>query len=238
MMKTLSVDIPKKGEKTESSLTPGGPGSPTLTYEVLMTTASSTSGVDALANSENNLESNDGILSNGNVGSIRSTRHRDDYIDWDEYFMGVARLSSMRSKDPNTQVGACIVNPDKKIVGIGYNGMPRGYKSDQKLYNQLPWDRTGPFVDTKYAYVCHAEMNAIMNKNGSDLRDCTIYVDMFPCNECAKLIIQSGIGTVVYMSDKYADQPSFIASRRLLTMAGVEIVHFVPKKESITIHFK
>jgi dCMP deaminase len=146
--------------------------------------------------------------------------------------MGVARLSSLRSKDPNTQVGACIVNTEQKIVGIGYNGMPVGCCDED-----LPWNRTGPFLDTKYPYICHAEMNAIMNKNSSNLKDCTMYVDFFPCNECAKLIIQARIKRVVYMRDKYRDQPAFIASRNLLTMAKVDIVQFTPKRKSITISF-
>ena len=158
---------------------------------------------------------------------------RTDYIEWDEYFMGVARLSALRSKDPRTQVGACIVNPQKRIVGIGYNGMPVGCSDDD-----LTWSPTGPSYDkTKYAFVCHAEMNAIMNKNSSDLTGCIIYVDNFPCNECAKLIIQGGIKKVVYMRDKHREQPPFIASRTLLNMAKVEVVRFIPKKKSITISF-
>lgn len=158
---------------------------------------------------------------------------RDDYIEWQEYFMGVARLSAQRSKDPNTQVGACIVNPDMRIVGIGYNGMPTGCCDDS-----LPWERQGSFLETKYAYICHAEMNAIMNKNSSDLKNCTMYVDFFPCNECAKLIIQAGIIRVVYMRDKYKDQPAFIASRNLLIMTGVDLVQFTPKRKTLTINFE
>ena len=166
------------------------------------------------------------------VSPEKKTNKRKDYIGWDEYFMGVARLSSLRSKDPNTQVGACIVNRDKRIVGIGYNGMPTGCSDES-----LPWDRKGPFLDTKYAYICHAEMNAIMNKNSSDLKDCTMYVDFFPCNECAKLIIQAKIKRVVYMRDKYKDEPAFIASRKLLKMANVDTTQFIPKRKSINISF-
>ena len=113
---------------------------------------------------------------------------RSDYISWDEYFMGVAMLSSMRSKDPNTQVGACIVNEDRKIVGVGYNGFPTGCCDDD-----LPWAREGEWIETKYPYVCHAELNAILNSIGGNLKGCTLYVALFPCNECAKAIIQSGI---------------------------------------------
>jgi len=159
---------------------------------------------------------------------------RTDYISWDDYFMAVAFLSSMRSKDPSTQVGACIVNTDKKIVGIGYNGFPRGCSDDQ-----LPWARTD--VDplkTKYPYVCHAEMNAIMNKNAESLRDCVLYVALFPCNECAKLIIQSGIKDVIYFSDKYHDQPNMIASRTLLQMAGISTRQYSPSRKSLLIQFQ
>lgn len=154
---------------------------------------------------------------------------REDYISWDEYFMGVARLSAQRSKDPSTQVGACIVNTDKKIVGIGYNGMPTGCQDDQ-----LPWSRCGAFLDTKYAYVCHAEMNAILNSYKA-LKNCTIYVDLFPCNECAKMIIQSGIRRVVYLSDKYGHLDPFVASRKLLTLAGVSITQLKSHRKQIVI---
>ncbi|XP_059500840.1 deoxycytidylate deaminase isoform X2 [Stegostoma tigrinum] len=121
-------------------------------------------------------------------GDAIPCRKREDYLEWSEYFMAVAFLSAQRSKDPNSQVGACIVNPENKIVGIGYNGMPNGCSDDI-----LPWARTGPNkLDTKYMYVCHAELNAILNKNSADVKGCTMYVALFPCNECAKLIIQSG----------------------------------------------
>jgi dCMP deaminase len=147
-------------------------------------------------------------------------KKRTNAIQWDDYFMAVAFLSSMRSKDPSTQVGACIVNKDHRIVGMGYNGFPRGCSDDE-----LPWDRVASSeLDTKYAYVVHAEVNAILNKNSSDVRDCTIYVALFPCNECAKIIIQSGITEVVYLSDKYSESPSMKASRRMMIMSGVSIL--------------
>ena len=139
-----------------------------------------------------------------------------DYISWDEYFMGVALLSAKRSKDPSTKVGACIVNTKKRIVGIGYNGFPYGCDDDV-----FPWDRDKEgFLDNKYAYVVHAEPNAILNATCS-LENCTLYVSLFPCNECAKLIIQSGIKKVVYIDDKYSGTDSDIASKRMFDAAGV-----------------
>ena len=138
-----------------------------------------------------------------------------DYISWDEYFMGVALLSSMRSKDPNTRVGACIVNEDKHIVSIGYNGLPVGCSDDD-----YPWGNQGEQLETKYPYVCHAELNAILNTRMS-LRGCCIYTALFPCNECTKAIIQAGIKEVVYMSDKYHDTDMCKASRAMLTSSGV-----------------
>ena len=136
---------------------------------------------------------------------------REEYLNWDEYFMGVAKLTAMRSKDPNTQVGACIVDNEKRILSVGYNGAPNGFDDDK-----FPWDRSGIPLETKYLYVCHAEMNAITNFRGSrkDLKDSTIYVDLFPCNECAKQIIQSGIKHVIYLCDKYADTDGVKASKR------------------------
>ena len=139
-----------------------------------------------------------------------------NYIVWDEYFMGVAILSSKRSKDPSTKVGACIVNEDKKIVGIGYNGFPHGCSDDE-----FPWDREGDYLDCKYPYVVHAEPNAILNSTVS-LKNATIYVTLFPCNECAKLIIQSGIKEIVYMGDKYSGTPTDVASKRMLEAAGIK----------------
>src|SRR3982750_2486172 len=141
---------------------------------------------------------------------------RDNYISWDEYFMGVALLSARRSKDPNTQVGACIVNEKNKIVGAGYNGLPTGCDD-----NEFPWEKQGDFLQTKYPYICHAELNAILNNIGMDLHGCKIYTALFPCNECAKAIIQSGITEVVYLSDKYAGTDVFKASKIMLDTAGV-----------------
>ncbi len=157
---------------------------------------------------------------------------RDNYINWDEYFMGVAILASQRSKDPNTQVGACIVNDDNKIMSVGYNGFPRGCSDDE-----FPWERDGGLEsETKYPYVCHAELNAILNAGGNSLNGCRIYVALFPCNECAKAIIQSGIKEVIYISDKYADTDLVKASKRMLTCAGVKLTPFESDKK-ITIEF-
>lgn len=147
---------------------------------------------------------------------------RKDYISWDEYFMGVAVLSSMRSKDPNTQVGACIVNEEKKIVGVGYNGLPIGVSDDE-----APWARDGEWLNTKYPYICHAELNAILNST-SKLKGCRIYVGLFPCNECAKAIIQSGIREVVYLSDKYSEEDNTKASKWLFDQSGVRYRKLVP----------
>lgn len=144
---------------------------------------------------------------------------RKDYISWDEYFMAIAKLSSMRSKDPSTQVGACIVSSDNRILSIGYNGAPNGFDDER-----FPWGREGENLNTKYPYVCHGEMNAILNYRGSkkDLENSKIYVDLFPCNECAKIIIQSGIKEVIYLSDKYANTENNIASRRLFDECKIE----------------
>ena len=153
---------------------------------------------------------------------------RTDYISWDEYFMGVAKLAAHRSKDPNTQVGACIVSPDDIIISTGYNGMPKGCSDDE-----FPWDREG--AETKYPYVVHAELNAILNANGRDLRGSRVYVALFPCNECAKAIIQSGVKEVVYLSDKYANTPGTMASKRMLAAAGVKCTQLKAATKSITI---
>lgn len=142
---------------------------------------------------------------------------RTDYISWDEYFMGIARLSGMRSKDPGTQVGACIVSSDNKILSVGYNGFPIGCSDDE-----FPWEREGPPYDNKYFYSTHSELNAILNYRGGSLEGSKLYVTLFPCNECAKAIIQSGIKTVIYACDKYADTPAVMASKRMMAAAGVE----------------
>ena len=144
------------------------------------------------------------------------SRKRQDYITWDEYFMGIASLSGMRSKDPSTQVGACIVSQDNKILSMGYNGLPLGCSDDE-----FPWDREGEFGETKYPYVTHSELNAILNYRGGSLEGTKLYVTLFPCNECAKAIIQSGIKEVIYLQDKYADTDSVIASKRMFDMTGV-----------------
>lgn len=157
---------------------------------------------------------------------------RADYIDWDEYFMGVAILSAKRSKDPGTQVGACIVTPDRRIVGVGYNGLPAGCSDDE-----FSWDREGDFLNSKYAYVCHAELNAILNST-KNLKGCTIYVDLFPCNECAKSIIQSGISEIVYLSDKYDNTDSNIASKKLLNAANVKLRQLDPKFDELILNFR
>ena len=157
---------------------------------------------------------------------------REDYISWDEYFMGIALLSARRSKDPSTQVGACIVDDNNKIMSVGYNGFPHGCDDDE-----FPWDRTGDEFDTKYPYVCHAELNAILNNGGRSLKGCKIYVALFPCNECAKAIIQSGIKEVIYLSDKYHDTKSMSSSRRMLDAAGVKYRQLKPTKANLVLNF-
>ncbi len=141
-------------------------------------------------------------------------KKRQNYLDWDEYFMAIALLSAQRSKDPNTQVGACVANEQNKIVGVGYNGFPAGCTDES-----LPWAREGDFLDTKYPYVCHAELNAVLNSISRDLTNCRIYVGLFPCNECTKVILQSGIKEIIYLSDKYKDTESVIASKKMLELA-------------------
>ena len=155
---------------------------------------------------------------------------RSDYISWDEYLMGVALLAAMRSKDPNTQVGACIVDRNHVILSTGYNGFPKGCSDDD-----FPWERTGE--DTKYTYVVHAALNAILNSGGKNLRNAVLYVSLFPCNECAKAIIQSGISEVVYLSDKYDKEPSTIASKRMLEAAGVKLRRLRPNIETLLLQF-
>lgn len=154
---------------------------------------------------------------------------REDYISWDEYFMGVAILSTSRSKDPNTQVGACIVNDENKIVSIGYNGTPRGLND-----NEMPWNREGDFINSKYAYVCHSELNAILNYNGS-LKETRIYVTLFPCNECAKAIVQAGIKEIIYLSDKYDGTESNIVSKKILDTVGIKYRKYESTNKKITI---
>lgn len=156
---------------------------------------------------------------------------RTNYLTWDEYFMAVALLSAQRSKDPSTQVGACVANSQNKIVGVGYNGFPWGCSDDE-----LPWSREGDFLQTKYPYVCHAELNAVLNSISRDLRGCRIYVGLFPCNECTKVIIQSGIEEIIYLSDKYAETDAVRASKRMLdTSPNIRYRQLIPSRKSIKI---
>ena len=141
---------------------------------------------------------------------------RKDYLSWDAYFMGIALLSAQRSKDPGTQVGACIVGDDNTILSVGYNGMPTGCADEE-----MPWARDGQPMDTKYLYVCHAELNAILNYSGGNLQGSTVYTTLFPCNECAKALIQAGVKRIVYLSDKYGDSDSVKASKLMFRMTGV-----------------
>ncbi|MGL5765429.1 MAG: deoxycytidylate deaminase [Sarcina sp.] len=157
---------------------------------------------------------------------------RTNYISWDEYFMGVALISSKRSKDPNTQVGSCIVNEDNKIIGIGYNGFPIGCSD-----SEFPWDNQGDFLHTKYAYTCHAELNAILNSAGAELKGCTLYATLFPCNECAKAIIQSRIKEVVYLSDKYSDTDIVKASKLMFEAAHIPFRQLNSKIDKLEISF-
>ncbi|XP_050355728.1 deoxycytidylate deaminase [Nymphalis io] len=172
-------------------------------------------------------------VENLSFNSENIQKKREDYIDWREYFMAIAFLAAKRSKDPSYQVGACVVNKDNKIVGIGYNGLPIGCSDDD-----FPWGKNTPSpLDSKFLYVCHAEMNAILNKNSADLKNCTIYVGLFPCNECAKIIIQSGITEVIYLSDEKAHKPMYIASKKMFDAAGVTYWQFIPKHDTIEIKF-
>ena len=155
---------------------------------------------------------------------------RENYISWDAYFMGIAMLSAQRSKDSNTQVGACIVNQDKKIISVGYNGMPTGCDDDK-----MPWGRDGDFLNTKYPFVCHAELNAILNNASVSLKDCILYVTLFPCNECAKAIIQSGIRKVIYMDNKYAGTDSISASEMMFRLAGVDFEQYQKTGQEISL---
>lgn len=162
-------------------------------------------------------------------------KQRKEYLSWDEYFMGVAKLSALRSKDPSTQVGACIVGDDNRILSIGYNGTPNGFPD-----SDFPWDREGDALNTKYFYVCHAELNAILNFRGNrrDLEGARIYVALFPCNECAKAIIQCGIKEVVYLSDKYNGTEGNIASKRLFDKCGVTYRMVDANNKEITLNLE
>lgn len=156
---------------------------------------------------------------------------REHYINWNEYFMGIAVLSAQRSKDPNSQVGACIVSNDNKILSMGYNGFPIGCSDDT-----MPWEREGDFANTKYPYVCHAELNAILNYTGISLKGSKAYVTLFPCNECAKAIIQCGIKEVIYMEDKYADTDGVKASKKMFEMCGVKYTKYNPSGKKIELN--
>ncbi len=153
-----------------------------------------------------------------------------DYIKWDEYFMGIALLSTERSKDPSTSVGACIVSEDNKILSVGYNGMPIGCPDDD-----FPWERDGGNLDTKYLYVCHAELNAILNYTGTHMKGAKLYTTLFPCNECTKAIIQKGIKEVIYMCDKYAETDAVIAAKRMMNSSGVNYRQYLPIGRDITL---
>nr|CAH8841720.1 unnamed protein product [Trichobilharzia regenti] len=162
---------------------------------------------------------------------LNGTRKRSNYLSWDEYFMSIALLSAMRSKDPSTQVGACIVNTENKIVGIGYNGMPNGVSDDD-----VPWGKESTNeLENKYLYVCHAELNAVLNRNEANSKGCILFSTMFPCNECAKVIIQAGIKEVVYYSDKKVGTQSNIAAKYLFEKAGVKIRPFTPTGRVVNI---
>ncbi|MBQ7333248.1 MAG: dCMP deaminase family protein [Clostridia bacterium] len=158
---------------------------------------------------------------------------RQGYISWDEYFMGVALLAAQRSKDPNTQVGACLIDSQNRIISTGYNGFPQGCSDDD-----FPWNRDEKCGETKYQFVVHAELNAILNARGKLLQDSKIYVGLFPCNECAKAIIQAGVAEVIYLSDKYHDTPSTKASRRMLEAAGVKLTQLKPTKAQLVLNFE
>ena len=155
---------------------------------------------------------------------------RENYLKWDEYFMGIALLSAMRSKDPGTQVGGCIVSPNNRIMSVGYNGMPSGCSDDD-----YPFDREVAPLDTKYLFVCHEELNAILKHRGNSLEGCRIYTTLFPCNECAKALIQAGIKEIIYMQDKYADTDSVIASKMMMKSAGVKFREYVSGDKNIVL---
>ena len=157
----------------------------------------------------------------GFLGQNSMSDKREDYISWDEYFMGVAQLSGMRSKDPNTQVGACIVSSDNKILSMGYNGFPSGCSDEE-----FPWAKEGAELGTKYPFVTHGELNAILNYRGGSLDGAKLYVSLFPCNECAKAIIQAGIKKVVYDSDQYVGTPANLAAKKMFDAAGVVYVPY------------
>ncbi|SFR75639.1 deoxycytidylate deaminase [Anaeromicropila populeti] len=156
---------------------------------------------------------------------------RDDYINWDTYFMGIAMLSAQRSKDPSTGVGACIVSEENKILSLGYNGMPLGCSDDE-----FPWGRDGNPLDTKYLFVCHAELNAILNYTGTDMKGARVYTTLFPCNECTKALIQVGIKEVIYMCDKYSHTDSVLAAKKMMDTVGILYRQYEPIGQDIVLH--
>lgn len=165
--------------------------------------------------------------------NLSPTKKRENYLKWNDYFMAMAFLAAKRSKDPSTQVGACIVNKDKKIIGLGYNGFPTNCSDDE-----FPWGKnTENPIQSKYLYVVHAEVNAVLNKMASDVKNCTLFVALFPCNECAKVIIQSGIKEIFYLSDKHAHKPEVIASKRMLDAAGIKCIQYKPTCQRLIIDF-
>lgn len=161
---------------------------------------------------------------------MRNNMKRIGYLSWDGYFMGIALLSAQRSKDSNTQVGACIVSEENKILSVGYNGMPIGCSDDE-----MPWGKEGEALDTKYPYVCHAELNAILNYNGGSLKGAKLYTTLFPCNECAKAIIQSGIKEIVYLEDKYATTDSVKASKKMFDLVHISYKPYKMENKDITL---
>eukprot|EP01147_Barroeca_monosierra_P005596 gene5596-8942_t len=156
------------------------------------------------------------------TSSAYDSGRRQNCLSKDAWYMAMAVLASKRSKDPRTQVGCVIVDGKGVIVSVGYNGFPTGCPD-----TELPWAKEAESVlDTKFPYVCHAEMNAILNTNDQSVEGCTAYSTLFPCNECAKMIIQAGIRKVVYLCNKSSGKPSAIASQKMFDMAGVEYTKF------------
>lgn len=156
---------------------------------------------------------------------------RAEYLSWDEYFMGIAIISAQRSKDPSTQVGSCIVSPTNRIATVGYNGMPAGCSDDE-----YPWERAGDPLCTKYLYVCHAELNAILSYNGGSLQGFRVYTTLFPCNECTKAIIQKGMSEVIYLSDKYSESATTIAAKKMFDSAGVKYRQYIPSGKTVELN--
>ncbi|CAI9267307.1 unnamed protein product [Lactuca saligna] len=177
------------------------------------------------------------LQSNSSSIDPYSPSKRNGYLSWDDYFMAIAFLSAERSKDPYRQVGACLVSQDGIILGIGYNGFPRGCSDDK-----LPWSKkskNGDPLETKYPYVCHAEVNCILNTNHASAAGQKLYVTMYPCNECAKVIIQSGVSEVIYFVEKSLENADviYVASHKLLSLAGVKVRRHEPRMNQILLRF-